>query len=191
MRQIRTIAVFCGSNNGASVEYTEGALALGQALGEEVITMVYGGTARGLMGLVADSTLAAGGDVHGVVTESLHLLGHSHPSLTKHEIAPDLRSRQLRMIELADAFIVLPGGIGTAAELMEVWSMNQLSEIDKPVGLLNCAGFFSTLLEFIDHMVQTGFLPATHRYSISVDPDPAVLIGKLRAYTRVTTPKWI
>ena len=95
------------------------------------------------------------------------------------------------MVQLADAFIALPGGLGTVEELMEVWSMNQLSEIDKPVGLLNSAGFFETFLDFIDHMVDTKFLPPAHRESISVDSDPSILIDKLRSYTRVDVPKWL
>ncbi|HTG23146.1 MAG TPA: LOG family protein, partial [Reyranella sp.] len=117
--------------------------------------------------------------------------GQSHPGLTRHEIALTLRSRKERMVELADAFIAMPGGIGTIEELMEVWTMNQLSEIDKPVGLLNSAGFFTAFLGFIDHMVETKFLPAPHRHSISVDADPIALIDKLRRSARVDTPKWL
>lgn len=190
-RSIKTIAVFCGSNFGGSDAFAEGARALGRALGEAGITMVYGGTTKGLMGVVAEAALASGGSVHGVITESLHQRGHSHAGLTRHEIVPTLRSRKERMAELADAFIAMPGGIGTMEELMEVWTMNQLSEIDKPVGLLNTAGFFTAFLEFIDHMVETKFLPAAHRHSISVDEDAKTLIDKLRNYARVEVPKWL
>ena len=129
--------------------------------------------------------------MHGVITESLHQRGQSHSGLTKHEIVPTLRSRKERMAGLADAFVALPGGIGTIEEFMEVWTMNQLSEIDKPVGLLNSAGFFTAFLGFIDHMVDTKFLPAEHRHSISVDADASVLIDKLRSYARVDVPKWL
>ena len=191
IRSIKAIAVFCGSNYGASEEFADGARALGRALGKAGITVVYGGTTKGLMGVVADAALASGGNVHGVITESLHQRGHSHSGLTKHEIALTLRSRKERMVELADAFIALPGGIGTIEELMEVWTMNQLSEIDKPVGLLNSAGFFTAFLAFIDHMVDTRFLPAAHRNSISVDADASALIDKLRSYARVDVPKWL
>jgi uncharacterized protein (TIGR00730 family) len=191
MRSIKTIAVFCGSNRGASDEFADGARALGRALGSEGIALVYGGTTKGLMGVVADAALACGGSVHGVTTESLHQRGHSHTGLTKHEIALTLRGRKERMVELADAFIALPGGIGTIEELMEVWTMNQLAEIDKPVGLLNSGGFFSGLLDFIDHMVETKFLPDAHRHSISVDADASLLIDKLRSYSRVDVPKWL
>jgi uncharacterized protein (TIGR00730 family) len=188
---IGSIAVFCGSNFGASDIFADGARALGCALAEAGITVVYGGTTKGLMGVVAGAALEAGGTVHGVITESLHQRGQSHPGLNRHEIVPTLRRRKERMIELTDAFIALPGGIGTIEELMEVWTMNQLSEIDKPVGLLNTAGFFKSFLDFIDHMIDTKFLPAAHRQSIALDADAHVLIGKLRSHARVDVPKWL
>ena len=191
IRSIKVVAVFCGSNHGALTEFADGAKALGRTLGDAGITIVYGGTTKGLMGVVSDAALARGGSVHGVITDSLHRRGQSHSGLTRLEITPTLRRRTERMVELADAFIALPGGIGTIEELMEVWTMNQLSEIDKPVGLLNSAGFFTTFLEFIDHMVDTKFLPAAHRHSISVDEDASALIGKLRGYARVEVPKWL
>ncbi|WP_431674553.1 TIGR00730 family Rossman fold protein [Rhizobium leguminosarum] len=191
IRSIKSVAVFCGSNFGASEAFADGARALGGALGEAGITIIYGGTVKGLMGVVADAALKAGGSVHGVITESLHQRGQSHAGLTRHEIVETLRSRKERMVELSDAFIALPGGIGTIEELMEVWTMNQLSEIDKPVGLLNSVGFFDAFLGFIDHMVETRFLPAAHRHSISVDTDASALIDKLRSYTRVEVPKWL
>jgi uncharacterized protein (TIGR00730 family) len=190
-RSIEAVAIFCGSNYGASEAFVEGARALGRELGTARITVVYGDTTKGLMGIVADAALAAGGDVHGIVTDSLHQRGQSHIGLSRHEIVPTLRSRKERMIELADAFIALPGGIGTIEELMVVWSMNQLSEIDKPVGLLNSAGFFASFLEFIDHMVDMKFLPPAHRGSLSVDVDPIALIDKLRNDARVDVPKWL
>jgi uncharacterized protein (TIGR00730 family) len=118
IRSIKAIAVFCGSNHGASEEFADGARALGRALGSQGITTVYGGTTKGLMGVVADAALEAGGKVHGVITEALHQRGQSHSGLTRHEIAPTLRGRKERMVEIADAFIALPGGIGTIEELM-------------------------------------------------------------------------
>jgi hypothetical protein len=95
------------------------------------------------------------------------------------------------MVELADAFIVLPGGIGTVEELMEVWSMNQLAEMDKPIGLLNSGNFYTPLLAFIDHLVNTRFLPEGHRHSLVVETDAHRLIGKLRNHTRIDIPKWL
>jgi uncharacterized protein (TIGR00730 family) len=144
-----------------------------------------------LMGILADAALDAGGTVHGIITDRLHQRGHSHPGLTRHEIVTTLRTRKERMADLADAFIAMPGGIGTVEELMEVWTMNQLSEIDKPVGLLDIAGFFAPFLGFIDHMVETRFLPSAHRRSICVDAAPASLIEKLRAFEKTSVPKWL
>lgn len=190
-RSITSIAVFCGSNLGNSDAYAEGARRLGQALAAAGITLVYGGTTKGLMGVVADALIAAGGTTHGVITEKLHQRGHTHPNLHRSEIVPTLRNRKQRMAELADAFIAMPGGIGTVEEMMEVWSMNQLSEIDKPVGLLNVAGFYQPFLAFIDHMVECKFLPPEHRHSICVDPDPAALIEQLRHFVPTSIPKWL
>jgi len=143
------------------------------------------------MGVVADALIAAGGTTHGVITEKLHQRGHTHPNLHRSEIVPTLRSRKQRMAELADAFIAMPGGIGTMEEMMEVWTMNQLAEIDKPVGLLNVADFYQPFLAFIDHMVECKFLPPEHRHSICVDPDPAVLIEQLRHFVPTSIPKWL
>ena len=191
MRAISSIAVFCGSNFGDSDVYAAGARRLGAELARAGITLVYGGTTKGLMGVVADALLSAGGTAHGVITERLHARGHSHPDLSRREIVGSLRSRKERMADLADAFVAMPGGIGTMEEMMEVWTMNQLSEIDKPVGLLDIAGFFAPFLKFIDHMVETRFLPAAHRHSICVNPDPAALINALRSYQKTDVPKWL
>jgi uncharacterized protein (TIGR00730 family) len=190
-RSIASIAVFCGSNFGNSNAYADGARRLGQALAEAGITLVYGGTTKGLMGVVADALISAGGTAHGVITEQLRQRGHSHPDLQRSEIVATLRNRKERMAELADAFIAMPGGIGTMEEMMEVWTMNQLSEIDKPVGLLNIADFYRPFLAFIDHMVTCKFLPPEHRHSICVDPDPASLIEQLRHFVPTNVPKWL
>ena len=190
-RQINSIAVFCGSNFGGSEAYAEGARQLGTTLARENITLVYGGTTKGLMGIVADTVLSHGGSVHGVITERLHLRGHSHTGLTRSERVVSLRNRKERMTELADAFIAMPGGIGTMEEMMEVWTMNQLAEIDKPVGLLDIDGFFAPFLKFIDHMVDTKFLPPAHRHSIAVDPNAAPLLDRLRRFERTDVPKWL
>src|SRR5262249_28588979 len=139
----------------------------------------------------ADALLEAGGSAHGVITEKLHQRGHVHPNLQQSEIVASLRLRKQRMVELADAFIAMPGGIGTMEEMMEAWTMNQLSEIDKPVGLLNMADFSRPFLAFIDHMVTTKFLPPEHRHSICVDGDPAVLIDQLRHFVPTNVPKWL
>lgn len=190
-RSIASVAVFCGSNFGNSDAYSDGARRLGKALADAGITLVYGGTMKGLMGVVADALIEAGGTAHGVITEQLRQRGHTHPNLHRSEIVPTLRKRKERMAELADAFIAMPGGIGTMEEMMEVWTMNQLGEIDKPVGLLNVADFYRPFLAFIDHMVTCKFLPAEHRHSICVDDDPASLVAQLRGYVPTNVPKWL
>src|SRR5579871_3733112 len=143
------------------------------------------------MGVIDYSLKDAGGTAHGVITEKLRERGHAHPALHRSEIVATLRLRKQRMVELADAFIAMPGGIGTIEEMMVVWTMNQLSEIDKPVGLLNIADFYRPFLAFIDHMVACKFLPPEHRHSICVDPDPAPLIAQLRHFVRTDVPKWL
>ncbi|WP_319517701.1 TIGR00730 family Rossman fold protein [uncultured Martelella sp.] len=190
-RNIKSIAVFCGSNTGGAVDFADGARALGTALARAGIQLVYGGTTKGLMGEVADAALEGNGEIHGVITRRLMEKGHAHEGLTRSEVAEPLRARKERMVELADAFIALPGGIGTLEEFMETWTMNQLGEIDKPVGLLNTLGFFEPFLGFIDHMVASRFLPPEHRHSVCVDADPAVLVNKLRSFERTTVPKWL
>lgn len=190
-RRIARIAVFCGSNFGKGDVYRAGTAALGQAMAQRGIGLVYGGTNKGLMGVLADAVMAGGGAAHGVITERLHGKGHLHPGLTRFEILPSMPARKARMAELADAFIGLPGGIGTLEEFMEVWTLNQLGEIDKPAGLLDIGGFYQPFLGFIDHMIATGFLPAAHRGSIVVTPDAHLLLDGLAAAPPISTSKWM
>ncbi|MDB5649645.1 MAG: putative lysine decarboxylase family protein [Hyphomicrobiales bacterium] len=190
-RALSSIAVYCGSNTGLGETYVDAARALGTVLGKAGITLVYGGTHKGLMGVLADAALAAGGSVHGVITKRLADQGHLHPSLTRHEIVEGMRLRKARMAEEADGFIALPGGIGTLEEFMEVWTLNQLGDIDKPAGLFDVAGYYQPFIGFIDHMIEQRFLPAAHRASIVVDGDPESLVAGLRSFERVNVPKWL
>ncbi len=190
-RQFRFIAVFCGSNTGQGEAYREAAIALGTAIGQRGITLVFGGTDKGLMGVLADAAKAAGGRVHGVITRRLADKGQLHPGLDVCEVAETMQSRKARMAALADAFIALPGGIGTLEEFMEVWTLNQLGDLDKPAGLLDVSGYFQPLMGFIDHMIAEGFLPAAHRGGVVLDPSPEALIDKLHVFERVSVPKWM
>lgn len=191
MPAIRTLAIFCGSNVGRGNVYTDAARRLGEAIAAQGLGIVYGGTHKGLMGILADSVLAGGGEAHGVITRRLHDKGHAHTGLTRSEIVATMRERKARMAECADAFIALPGGIGTLEEFMEAWTLNQLGEIDKPAGLYNVAGFYDPLMALVDHMIDESFLPAAHRDSIVVDADPDTLITGLREFEKVTVPKWL
>ena len=190
MNTLKSIAVFCGSNNGTSPEYCAMAGALGNRLAAEGIRLVYGGGNMGVMGELARAVMAGGGSAIGVIPERLNAVV-DHIDLTELQVVSTMHERKQRMYDLADAFIILPGGIGTMEEMMEVWTMNQLSEIDKPVGLLDIENFFAPFLAFIDHMVATKFLPAAHRYSICVDPEPAALLDKLRRFQKTDVPKWL
>lgn len=190
-RPIRAVAVFCGSNTGDGTVFVDGAAALGRALAARDITLVYGGTHKGLMGILADAVLDAGGRAHGVITERLHARGHLHERLTVHEVVADMRVRKARMLSLSDACIALPGGLGTVEEFMEAWTLNQLGDIDKPVGLFNVRGYYDPFMAFVDGMIAHRFLPAAHRQSVAVRADAEALIDALAAQPPITVSKWM
>lgn len=190
-RTLSAIAIFCGSNVGEGEAYKEASAALGAALARRGIAIVYGGTHKGLMGILADAALAEGGRVHGVITQRLFEKGHLHPGLSESEIVEGMRARKERMLDLADACIALPGGIGTAEEFMEAWTLNQLGDVDKPVGLLNVDGYYDSFMGFIDTMIARKFLPAAHREGIALDPVPDALIDKLAVFEKPTVQKWM
>jgi uncharacterized protein (TIGR00730 family) len=191
MRQIKTVAVFCGSNTGQGETYQNGARALGGALAGRGIGIVYGGTHKGLMGVLADAALAVGGTVHGVITQRLFDKGHLHPALTVGETVTTMAERKTRMLELADACIALPGGVGTVEEFMEAWTLNQLTDTFRPIGLLDIGGYYQPYIAFIDAMVRERFLPQEHRDSLSVAIDPNGLIDLLTLAQPPSAPKWL
>jgi uncharacterized protein (TIGR00730 family) len=190
-RLIKSVCIFCGSNFGSGDLYRTAAVAMGRELALRGIKLTFGGTHKGLMGVLADAALDAGGTVHGVITQRLFDRGHLHPRLTTREIVLDMRSRKARMLELADVCIALPGGIGTVEEFMEAWTLNQLGDIDKPVGLLDVDQFFQPLLTFIDSMIARKFLPSAHRQTVAVAEQPGALLDALATQDVVTTSKWI
>jgi len=190
-RAIRAIAVFCGSNTGEGDLFKDAAAALGSAMARRGIRIVYGGTHKGLMGILADAALAQGGEVHGVITSRLHGRGHLHPTLTLHEVVEGMRIRKERMLDLADACIALPGGLGTVEEFMEAWTLNQLGDVDKPVGLYNVDGYYEPLMAMVDAMIARKFLPPAHRDSVVLAADPDALIDGLVVQPPITVPKWM
>jgi hypothetical protein len=190
-RYISRVAVFCGSNAGRGEVYRDAAARLGATLASRHIGIVYGGTHKGLMGILADSALAQGGEVTGIITRRLADKGHLHPGLTGHEIVEAMRARKTRMAQIVDAFIALPGGIGTVEEFMEMWTLNQLGDLDAPVGLLDVNGFFKPFMGFVDHMIAEGFLPEPHREGIVVEADPVRLIERLAAFEKPRVEKWM
>ena len=175
------ICVYCGSRHGARASYTSAAQALGQTIGARGWQLVYGGGKVGLMGEVADATLAAGGRVIGVIPESLQQREVEHRGLSELHVVQTMHQRKQMMAERADVFIAMPGGIGTLEELYEVWTWRQLGYHDQPIGLLNVDGYYDALLSFMDHSVAEGFLSAQQRDSLVVDSNPVSLLMALAA----------
>lgn len=188
---INRIAVFSGSNFGSHEDYIEQAKKLGQAIAERGQTMVYGGTTKGLMGVVADAALAAGGEVIGVITERLRERGHLHPGLTRHEVVSGMRERKARMAELADAFVALPGGLGTLEELFEVATLTQLAEHQKALACLNVRDFFAPLRALLLHATTEGFMKIEHCDMLILEADPLKALEQIDQWQAPTVTKWI
>ena len=185
------IAVFCGSNFGASGIYREAAAALGRALADEKIQLVFGGTSKGLMKIIADTVLENGGSVHGIITRELVDKGQQYSNLTVPEIVATRSLRKIRMAEVSDGFLAMPGGVGTVEELFEMWVDAQFEGHRKPLGLYNVNGFFDGLLRFVDNMIEQGFLPPQQKHMLIVESDPRALLAACRTFTPITTPKWM
>jgi uncharacterized protein (TIGR00730 family) len=175
------VCVFCGSSHGNRPDYDEAAVALGRTLARRGIGLVYGGGAIGLMGTLAEETMAAGGEVVGVVPRGL--FGNEVPrsSVTSLRHVATMHERKALMYSLADAFIALPGGLGTLEELAETLTWAQIGLHDKPIGLLDVAGFFTPLRQFLDHAARERFIRARHLDRLVVDDDSAALVGALEA----------
>ena len=186
---MKRICVYCGSRPGFNPLYLKGATELGRFLASEGIAMVYGGGDIGLMGAVADSVMAAGGEVIGVIPHHLVNLEIGHRGLTQLVEVDGMHARKAMMEELSDGFIALPGGIGTGEELLEMMTWLQLGIHGKPVGILNTLGFFHHLLEFLRHMEREGFLMGVHRDMLLVDEDPRSLVSSMRSFVPVPISK--
>jgi uncharacterized protein (TIGR00730 family) len=189
MKRSFALAVYCGSRFGDRPAFADAARNVGRLLGESASTLVYGGGRVGLMGVVADATLAAGGRVVGVIPQALMDREVGHSALSELHVVQTMHERKQLMAERADAFVALPGGIGTLEELYEVWSWQQLGYHDKPVALLNVDGFYDALLEFTRVSHARGFVSAAQFDALLVDDDAARLLDRLRgAAARATAP---
>ncbi|CAD5374721.1 Cytokinin riboside 5'-monophosphate phosphoribohydrolase [Rubrivivax sp. A210] len=184
-----SICVYCGSRHGADPAYTEAARALGAAIGTRGWQLVYGGGKVGLMGEVADAVLAHGGRVIGVIPESLKKLEVGHLGLHELHVVPSMHVRKQMMAERADAFVALPGGIGTLEELYEVWTWRQLGYHASPVGLLNIAGYYDDMLRFMRHTVDQGFLSQAQHDALLVGTEPESLLLELARRLAPGRPK--
>ncbi|MCJ0973924.1 TIGR00730 family Rossman fold protein [Pseudomonas sp. PS1] len=187
---LRSICVFCGASTGHDPAYREAAIALGRTLATHDITLVYGGGAVGLMGVVADAALAAGGEVVGIIPQSLKDAEVGHAGLTRLEVVSGMHARKARMAELSDAFIALPGGLGTLEELFEVWTWGQLGYHRKPLGLLDVNRFYDKLSHFLDHLVAEGFVKAPHRTMLQRSDSPDALVQMLEQWQPSADPRW-
>lgn len=186
------VAVYCGSSMGVRPIYQQTAAALGTLLAERHIELVYGGGNVGLMGTIADATLAAGGRVYGVIPDCLVKWEVAHTGLSEQHIVTTMHERKQRMADRADAFIAMPGGIGTLEELFEVYTWVQIGLHNKPLGILNIAGYYDHLLAFLDHAVAEGLFRNELRGRLIVDTDSMRLLERLRvAQTDAPTPKWV
>ncbi|MCG7393658.1 TIGR00730 family Rossman fold protein [Microvirga sp. ACRRW] len=185
------LCVFCGSSAGQDPVYLETARLLGEALAKNGIELVYGGASVGLMGAVADAVLTNGGHVIGVMPQALVDKEIAHTGLSDLRVVGSMHERKALMAELSDGFIALPGGLGTFEELFEVWTWAQLGYHKKPCALLNVAGFYDKLADFLDDVVERGFVKSIHRAMLIVKDEPAALIDAIRAYEPPKVEKWI
>jgi uncharacterized protein (TIGR00730 family) len=188
---LRRLCIFCGSSSGTLPAYAAAAAGLGRLLAERGIEIVYGGGRVGLMGVVADAALAAGGRVTGVIPEALATKELAHAGCTDLHVVGSMHERKARMAELSDAFVAMPGGIGTFEELFEVWTWGQLGFHTKPCGLLNVAGFFDGLVAFVTHATDQGFLRPEHLAMLAVADEPAELLTRLAEYRPPDVRKWL
>ena len=188
---MKRICVFCGSSVGSRPEYEHAAREMGKVLAYRGIALVYGGGNVGLMGVIADAALDAGGQVIGIIPHSLNEREIAHTGVTDLRVVDSMHERKAMMADLSDAFIAMPGGVGTFEEFFEVVTWTQLGVHRKPCGLLNVAGFYTPLVEFIDRTVLEGFIRPVHRAAIVVDSDPVRLLEKLSSVNLPDVPKWI
>ena len=174
-----SVCIYCGSRDGDDAAYAAAAEAVGTAVGQRGWQLVYGGGRSGLMGRVADAAIAAGAPVVGVIPTSLMQREVGHTGLTELHVVDTMHERKLMLAQRSDAFIALPGGIGTLEELFETWSWRQLGYHDKPIGLLNVAGCYDELLAFLDRTAARGFMTVEQRALLEVGADPAALLDRL------------
>ncbi len=182
-----SICVYCGSRPGELPAHADAARAVGHEIGRRGWRLVYGGGRAGLMGVVADAALAAGAAVVGVIPHSLMERELGHQTLTELHVVDTMHQRKTMMAERSDAFLALPGGIGTFEELFEVWTWRQLGYHDKPIGLLNVAGYYDALLGFLRHSETQGFMSAAQNTLLQIDTDPLALLERLGALAPLAT----
>ena len=190
---MQRIGIYCGASPGLRSDYTLAAHVLGRTLAERGIGVVYGGGKVGMMGAVAEAALEAGGEVIGIIPQSLFDRELGFVEVSDLRVVGSMHERKAMIVDLADAFITLPGGLGTIEEFFETLTWAQLAFHRKPCGLLNVAGYFNPMLNFLNHMVVERFMQQVHRDMILIDEDPATLLDKFDAYSppRADKVSWV
>ena len=188
---MRRICVYCGSNRGARPDYAAAAEDLAAVLVDRGLELVYGGSSKGIMGVLADRVLALGGQVHGVIPQQLVAKEAAHSGLTRQHVVESMHERKTMMASLADGFIAMPGGFGTLEELIEIVTWAQLRFHDKPCGILNVSGYFDHLLRYLDHAEAEGFLRPENRRMLLVDTAADGLLQQFADYKAPRVDKWI
>ncbi|WP_013630281.1 LOG family protein [Rubinisphaera brasiliensis] len=186
----KRVCVFAGSSSGHNEEYAEAAREMARQLHQAGLSIVYGGGSVGLMGAIADEMLRLGGEVIGVIPDFLATRELLHPGLTETIVTEDMHTRKAKMAELADAFIAMPGGLGTFEEFFEVLTWAQLGVHRKPIGLYNVAHFYDPVLDLIEHSIGTGFVRLEHRDLLEAGADAGELLQRLQQKTMPELPKW-
>jgi len=177
---MNSVCVYCGSADHVHPDYLLAARRMGETLARRGLTLVYGGGRTGLMGALADGVLESGGQVIGVIVDSMNTPALAHPGITRMEVTPLIHQRKARMYELADAYIALPGGYGTLDELFETLTWAQIGVHAKPIGLLNVGGYFDPLLAMLDRAETEGFIFPEHRRSLLCASDPGALLDAMK-----------
>jgi len=190
-QSIRRLCVFCGSSHGADPAFAEAARSFGALLARERITLVYGGGNVGLMGVIADATLAGGGQVIGVIPHGLEQKELAHRGLTELHVVGSMHERKAMMADLSDGFVAMPGGLGTFEEILEIITWAQLGIHRKPCGFLNVRGYYDKLMEFLDYAVEQKLFKPEHRGMILVEREPEAMLRAARGYEATVVEKWI
>lgn len=188
---LQRICVYCASNNGVRPEYVAAARQLGTLIALRGSALVYGGGATGLMGALADAALAAGGEAVGVMPHGLVQREVAHKRLTALHVVDSMHERKAMLAELADAFVVLPGGVGTLEEFFETWTWAQLGVHQKPVGLLDVAQYWQSLVKMMEHVEAEGFLRGTPQEWLVMDSDPAQLLDRMETFQPPHVRRWL
>ena len=188
---IQSVCVFCGSNPGLSDSYREAAEQMGAEVARRNIRLIYGGGRTGLMGAMADAALANKGQITGVIPHDLMQREVGHTGLDDLRVVNSMHERKALMAELSDAYVAMPGGLGTLEELFDVWTWAQLGIHSKSIALLNVAGYYDPLLEFLEHAVAEQFVPASHCEMMIVESDVGKLIDQLGSHRSPPTGKWL